>query len=288
MDIGDWTTWDGLAEENSFEHESRWGAAPAKAQQPAAAAGWAKPAGFVRRVPTPAEKKGFKDAKLARGIDKKKKKNRGGGLMKVVDETVEEEAVQEEEEVAAEPSPYIVKTTNPFAALADMEEQDEDMEESAEAKAAAEAAAKLAAKEAAKAEAAKAKEAAKAEAAAAKLAAKEAAAKAKAEAAAAKEAAKEAAAAAKENDAVAPSPIVRRTRNAIKGISKTMNEVVAAVSPMLERSRSEGGLLAGASNLLSALSGSNANVAVEPAQATAPVKAAPAAGVVRRSSRLRN
>ena len=210
--IGDWTTWEGLNEENTFEPEKCWG----KGSKPAAASGWAAPSqpNGSRRVPTPGQKKnGFNDASLARGINKKKKAPRGAGLMTFGKTKKEED--EEEAAVADVPAPYIVSTKNAFAVLGDLIEQEETTEVAAAAEAAKAQAMPL------------------------------------------------------------ESPMVRRTRNAIKAISKTMISVVAAVSPMLERH-------------LSSLSGSTANVtnAETKPTATKPPTKNIAAAPVRRSSRL--
>lgn len=194
---GDWTTWEGLAEENSFE--------------PVVFGQRTKPAA---RNPSPAKKstaapkpKGFVAGVSERGIQKKKKKNRCAGLMKVAESPVA--AVDSDDDEAFEepsaPSPYIIDSKNPYAALGDLM----DAEEAEEAR--------------------EAEEKAKAEAAAAKKA----------------EATKKAAKGDKKDEsfieAVAASPIVRRTRGALKAFSTTFEKVVDFVknSPqMVERTRS--------------------------------------------------
>ena len=120
--IGDWTTWEGLAGENSYEPEPRWGAT-AQPLKPAAD-GWNAARSVGGRKPTPTKK----HAGVAnRGIEKKKKRGpRGGGLMKW------NESTEENDENVAPPTPYIVSSKNPYAALGEAM----DAEEAAEAEAA--------------------------------------------------------------------------------------------------------------------------------------------------------
>lgn len=189
--IGDWTTWDGLTEENDTAPVV-FGNKPA-VKAPAAAPAAAKP----REV---SKAKGTGVA--FKGIEKKKKKPRTAGLMKVVEspkaQPAEDEAEDASEEVTFEgpsvPSPYIVNTKNPFAALGDLMDM-EEAEEEAAAKAEAEAVSKRA------------------------VAAKP---------------SKITAAV----EAVAASPIVRRTRGAIRSTFEKVVDFVKNSPALVDRSRS--------------------------------------------------
>lgn len=238
--IGDWTTWDGLTEENDTAPVV-FGNKPA-VKAPAAAPAAAKP----REV---SKAKGTGVA--FKGIEKKKKKPRTAGLMKVVEspkaQPAEDEAEDASEEVTFEgpsvPSPYIVNTKNPFAALGDLMDM-EEAEEEAAAKAEAEAVSKRA------------------------VAAKP---------------SKITAAV----EAVAASPIVRRTRGAIRSTFEKVVDFVKNSPALVDRSRS----------VLTEQNKSSANEKVEvkvpaaaPKRAIAAPKraaAAPEAAPMRRSSRLR-
>ena len=85
---GDWTTFDGLSAENTFEPEPAWGTKPAA--KPAAADGWAVPRAVAKRKPTPT-KKGHAGVSQMNKAIKKKKAPRFAGLMKNYDEVDEED-----------------------------------------------------------------------------------------------------------------------------------------------------------------------------------------------------
>lgn len=236
------TTYEGLAAENSWEPVIL--GKQAAGASSAAASGWKSGKSTVgHRIPTPYEKKAIRGAIDKQLKKKKKKAPRAAGFV-FRDLHAQPTAPEEEEEEPMEEE-YIVGSVNPFAALAVSadEEEMEAVAEAARAKAEAEVAAKakaeaeVAAKAAAKAEAEAAK--AKAAAAKAKKEAADAAAKAKKEAADAKKraaAAAESAQTAQQKENVgSATPVARRTR---AFLSKAMENVVAVVSPMLERSRS--------------------------------------------------
>ena len=105
--IGDWTTWDGLAEEHGEEETVVFGKPAAKAA-PAAAPVAAK------REQAKAKMAGVS----ARGIEKKKKKPRGAGLMKVAESPKAQQPPMEEAvDGPSVPSPYILDAKNPVRVI---------------------------------------------------------------------------------------------------------------------------------------------------------------------------